>query len=236
MNKPFKVSEVFLYGWNRFKANWRVLVGSTVAAYLVNLLIQIVTKEGHDLAPAQIGMGIVSIAFGLVVAYAAVRIGLLEGKGVKAGWKDLFPETPMIYVKMVGTGALVFLMFGVVAGLAAILMAAFGHGQAGGPLSAVVIVAAFLAVVYLSVKTRFAFYFLVEGSGVVESIKKSFKVVEGSFWLVLGLLFVIAVLNIAGAIAFVVGLLVTVPFTMVMMGNAYHKLAEHRSRHGAHSA
>lgn len=229
MHTSFNIGEAFLYSWKRFKGNWRVLSGSVALAYAVDVLIQIFLKHTIQTPASNSFTTLVGIVLGLVVAYAAANIGILEGKGVKATWDDLFPKDISAYLKVFAVIILVCLMFCVIGGAFAVLFFTLTHPFVI-PVSMIpAILLGIAGIVYLSVKTRFALYFVVDGHDVFESIKKSFTVVDGSFWLVLGLLIVTGLLNIVGTIAFLVGLLVTIPLSLIMMGYAYHKLVTHKA-------
>jgi hypothetical protein len=62
-------------------------------------------------------------------------------------------------------------------------------------------------------------------SGIVDSFKQSARLVNGSRWQVLKFLLAIIGLNIVGLLALVVGLLVTVPMSMVASALVYRTLA-----------
>ena len=64
--------------------------------------------------------------------------------------------------------------------------------------------------------------------GPVEAIKESWRITKGNRWNLFGFMLVVMLLNIAGALAFMVGLLVTVPLTMLAMVYAYRTL-EHEA-------
>ncbi len=58
----------------------------------------------------------------------------------------------------------------------------------------------------------------------------------GVKWHLLGFLLIVALLNLLGAIVFLVGLLVTVPVTMIAYAHIYQKLQAHHRAHHTHGA
>lgn len=63
------------------------------------------------------------------------------------------------------------------------------------------------------------------GLGPIDAIKESKRITDGHKWDLLGFAFVLTVINLLGAIALVVGLLVTVPVTSLAFANAYRVLS-----------
>ena len=72
--------------------------------------------------------------------------------------------------------------------------------------------------IYLSVALWFAStYFVLRKQDAIAAIKSSYHLVHGRWWDYGILFFMIAILNLAGAICFFVGLLVTIPMTVLIM-------------------
>jgi uncharacterized membrane protein len=64
------------------------------------------------------------------------------------------------------------------------------------------------------------------GLGPVEAMKESARITRGYKWPLLGFVLVLALINVVGALALVVGLLVTVPVTSLAFARAYRALTE----------
>lgn len=235
MHTSFKIKEAFSFSWNRFKANWRVLSGTIAGAYLVNIIVSTLSRSAqHDIATISL-WSIVSVILGVMVAYAVTKIGLLEGKGVKVVWKDIFTRDLVIYLEIFALTVLVgvVLAFAVVAAMGAGIV--FSVSVPYDVSIAISVILGLMAIVYLSVVTKFAIYALVDGSDIVGSLKRGFNLVKGSFWKIVGLFVVLVGMNIVGAVALVIGLLVTIPMSIVIMGYVYHKLVEAHTHHTHHS-
>jgi uncharacterized membrane protein len=62
------------------------------------------------------------------------------------------------------------------------------------------------------------------GLGPIEAMKESWRVTKGHKWQLFLLFLALIGLNILGAIALIVGLLVTIPITMLAAAHAYRTL------------
>lgn len=226
MNKSFSIGEAISYGWNRVWANWQVLCGGTLALYIINIVIELITKGVKDSLPGVIAMGIVGAAFGLFTAAVASKAALLEGRGVKATWKAVSDATSTTYGRLLLMFVLTALIILAIGLIGFVLILATGNNS---PFQALVMTICFVTFVFISVRLRFTAFSVIDGSTAVESIKKSWKITKGVFWKLLGLSILLALINIVGAIALLVGLLVTIPLSIVAMGHVYNKLHTHHS-------
>jgi len=67
-----------------------------------------------------------------------------------------------------------------------------------------------------------------KGLGPVASLKESWRITKGSKWELFILIIVLAVLNLLGAIALLIGLFITIPVTALATVHAYRTL-EHKA-------
>jgi len=75
--------------------------------------------------------------------------------------------------------------------------------------------------VYLSVAMFLAFpYFVTKNQDAVESIKASLRMTKNHWWQMLGLLILVALLNLAGALCFGIGVLLSIPMSMLILVEA----------------
>lgn len=83
--------------------------------------------------------------------------------------------------------------------------------------------------IYLAVRFKF-FPFVVlehENSSLLDLIKMTYKITENNFWSVFLFLVIMTLLNIAGFLLFVIGLLVTIPMSLFAFAHVYNRLKEH---------
>ena len=79
--------------------------------------------------------------------------------------------------------------------------------------------------IILALKFQFYDYFIIDKElGIAESIERSGKITEGALWELFLFAIVLIGINILGALCFGVGLLVTIPISMVAMAHVYRQL------------
>ncbi|MGH9806506.1 MAG: hypothetical protein ACRD9W_04480 [Terriglobia bacterium] len=72
----------------------------------------------------------------------------------------------------------------------------------------------------------FAMFIVIDrGLGPIKAMKESTRITRGYKWQLLGFVLVLTVINLAGALALLVGLLVTVPVTSLAFAHAYRALS-----------
>jgi len=195
----FSIKEALKFGWDTTKKNFWFLVGLTFLVWVAGYVPQIV--DGMDKGR---GHGLVTIASWLLAAWVqlgAVRIllALVDGKPVSFA---LLKQTDVrSYIAYVVTSILVGMMVAI-----------------GTLIFVVPGVMVALAVGMYS-------YRIVDAkAGVIDSIKQSVAITRGHRWQLFGLALMMVLLNILGAIVVGIGLLVTVPVTMLAHAYVYRKL------------
>lgn len=79
--------------------------------------------------------------------------------------------------------------------------------------------------IIFSIKLQFASYLVVDkGKGVVEALSGSWEMTKGVKWNLFLFWILLALINILGALCLLVGLLITVPLSMVATAYVYRKL------------
>ncbi len=66
-------------------------------------------------------------------------------------------------------------------------------------------------------------------SGVMAAIKESWEITRGHFWKLLGFMVLAGILNIAGAMVFMIGLILTIPLSFYALILIYRKLSSSRT-------
>jgi uncharacterized membrane protein len=88
------------------------------------------------------------------------------------------------------------------------------------------IIALVIPGIVLSIALRFAPFFVVDkNEGPIESLFSSARITRGNKWAVLQFLALVVAVNIAGALALLVGLFVTIPVTALATVSAYRTLS-----------
>jgi uncharacterized membrane protein len=198
MQPVFTIKDALGFGWRKTMENIAFLIFLTLGFFIVSLALD---KEGDGAVSAI--FQIVNLFVSYFAMFTFVRIGLTVYRGGKPRAKEVFEfdwKTFGLYV-----AAAILTMIATAVGFVLliipgiILMVRFGF---------------------------FAFALIDEGLGPVESIKRSLSLTKGRFWRLLGFSAVLAVINLAGALAFGVGLIVTAPLCLLATVYVYEKLKE----------
>lgn len=196
------VGECIRFGWNTLKKRPLMVIGSFVIAMVVSGISSSLLDpgEGAPVTVTTILMGLVSLAIGLFVEIGLVTFSLRAHDSVETVQvKDLWNPTPFLWYLIaqisVGLGVLIGLVLLVVPG------------------------------VMLALGWMFASYLIVDKSRrPFEAIKESWNLTKGHKWQLLLLVVTIIGLNILGLLALIVGLLVTIPISMLAIVHAYRTL------------
>ena len=88
------------------------------------------------------------------------------------------------------------------------------------------LIALVLPGIYLATRLQFYRFLIVDNQsmGPVEALKKSMEMTKGHFWKLLGFMVVIILFNILGALLLLVGLLITIPVSVLASTYLYERL------------
>lgn len=244
MTHTFSIREAFVFGWHTVRNN-SALVFQVVLTLFAIQVAQSIVSEVLEETLIGILASIVLMLVGLVVGVGAAVITLKIAKGHSAQYRELLQPVEFI-VRFVLAGfyaavitalpvlaaAAIFVPLGVLIAGPEVVLAetaptvltqqmVVGIVVAGIGIAIGVVGSLYLALRYFMV--RFA---VVDGAGISESLKKSRHLTVGVKWKLV--LFVLAaiVLNLLGLLAFLVGVLVTLPMTMFAHAYVYLKLKE----------
>jgi uncharacterized membrane protein len=194
MNTAFTIKESVSFGWKEVKKNFWFLTLFTLATLVVGGIV------GGGKNPSVIGQ-FLSVLVSLFMTFTFARIGLDAVKGKVFAWKD--------------TLEISWNVFGMYIIASILCMIAYMIGFA------LLIIPGLIILVRLS----FFGFFILEGeASPVHAIKRSWALTKGRFWQLFAFGIVLGLVNIAGALAIGVGLLVTTPLTLIALAYAYHKL------------
>lgn len=199
MNTPFTIKEAVHFGWNAFKKDPWFFIGVTAVLMAFSMVVNGLTGGGHGFG-AFLGF-LISLLASTVVAVAYTRLALSTVAGAHVGWDGLW--APQFYFSMLGTtilqSALVLVGF--------ILLIIPG-----------IIASLLLSLSQLSVVDK--------NLSPVDAIKESYRLTRPHLWQMFLFVLTLMVLNILGLIALVVGLLVTIPVSLLAFAYVYKKLSD----------
>ncbi|WP_305093540.1 hypothetical protein [Prescottella sp. R16] len=200
------VGAAISYGWKKFTANAGVWVGILVVAAVISIVVSLPWSIGRDTDDLtdlsasfslwQIIGNIVSIVVGYLISAALIRGALHETDGRPPGFASFFE------FKNVGAIILASFLVGVMTGIGFVLLVIPG------------LVIAFL--------TWWTLEFVVDqDQDAITAIKSSFGAIASNWSTLLLLALALFGLNIVGTLLCFVGLLVTIPVTILASTYAY---------------
>ncbi len=200
----FSAMECLRFGWETFKSRPWFFVGVTVILLILQTIISSVSslseKSGDPHGLAQVALGVIITAIGMVIEIAAIRFALKAHEAPhEVSLHDALPIAPFWKFVggqiAVGAAVLVGLVLLVVPGVIAAI--AFSQAQ------------------FLIIDRRL---------WPIEAMKESWRITKGHWMQLLGLIVLLMLINIAGAIVLMVGLLVSIPVSYLAMVRAYRML------------
>jgi len=211
---PFQVGDAISFGFRRFGKNvgaWLLLALILLGINLVWSLISGDFDRFRDAFDSSTNTASVSLGFGGIVMSVIgfvissfitaflTKGGLDESAGKKPSVGDFFQ------IRNFGNVVLAALIVGILTGVGLVLCILPG-----------------LAVALFS---AFTYYFVIDRQlSALDAIRASWSLVAKNFGAVLGLLVLLFLLNVAGAIVCGLGLFVTIPVSYIAVGYAYRRL------------
>lgn len=202
--KSIHIFATFSHALEVFTANWRQYLGLLITVMVVAGFLGIASTTTTDY-----GYSVTSpvIALGAIIATMILQIGLIESslalvRGKKVEFTDLYKNITLKKGLLYFVSSFIMAMVTV---LGFILLIIPG--------------------VYLAIALMFTKYVAVDQQlGPIESVFASNKMVWGNWWKMFALVLILIVLNILGFFAFIIGLLLTIPVSMLVIADAYNQL------------
>lgn len=192
--KNWSVKGSLAHGWNITKTNFWFLAALLLIIYIVSYALE------------ESAVGFLFSAFtGFIMASVALRLSRHEHTDFKNLFKDLSGGKFVQYLIMMIITT-IFIIVG------AVLLVV--------PGIVVAIMTAFSTYVLLDKPKNVAW----NSTSFWQSIKESKHITKGHKWDLFGYFLLALVLNILGALAFGVGLIVTIPVTLIGLAHIYDKL------------
>lgn len=206
--KKFSIKESIKLGWEITKKNIGFLVGVVLIAFFVNLIPNFVTEalgENENNASLEILKIVIALAawiLNLLVSLGMVKVSLAILDKKEKNFSDLFNGYPLLLNFFVGS-----ILYALVVFLGLILFIIPG--------------------IYFAIKYQFYSYFIVDKKmGAIEAMKASGKITQGVKLHLIIFSFALGILNLLGMLALGIGLLVTIPVTMLAYAHVYRELSK----------
>jgi uncharacterized membrane protein len=191
----FSIREVFQFGWEKTKTNSTVLFQGVLALFGIHVASLIIEKTLHNSIEGFLAttlLMVVSLAVGVGMTIVSLRIA----RGVPATYKDIVPSADILWR---------YCLASVLSALAII----------GG------LILFILPGIYVAIRLMMVRFLILDGSGVRESLQQSFDMTKGAEWKLLGFMVALILINVLGMLALIVGLLVTIPISMMASAQVY---------------
>lgn len=198
--------EVIKLGFNKFKANWKFLAAVGLISLLVNHDAQLIeTTEKYsnlkiDLPFLALSvLWVISWIIKMIVDLGTINISLKIVENKKAVFADLLCYKPLLDYTFASLIYFVIIILG--------------------------LICLIIPGIIFSIRLQFYSYLIVDlGLGPIEALKKSWEMTKGKVWNLFLLGALLMLLNLAGMLLFLVGLVATTPISMIAMAKVYRKL------------
>lgn len=190
-NYTVKIGEYIGSGWNLFQKNAGPFIGFTILVALINILIAKINESASPVG----SLISVMISGPLNAGFLIVAFKLLRGRATSFGdfFRGFNYYLPLFLVSLVS---------GVMIGIGFILLIIPG--------------------IYLAVAYTFALPFVLEKKmNFWDAMELSRKLISKNWFAFFGFVIVLGLINIAGALVFGLGLLVTIPLSVGAIAAAY---------------
>ncbi len=202
--KSFSIKEAIRFGWRTVLSNFGFFFPFMIILIILNAFFGVITElaEQREMLLLHLTLTIISYVVSIFLSLGIIRITLdfYDGKTPKI--EDLFSQGRFLW--------------------AAVL---------AGILFSLIILPGFILFVipgiYLMCRFYFYDYSIVDkGKNAIDALKDSWKVTEGKVLRIVLFLLALLGINLLGAIAFLVGLFVTVPLSILAFAHVYRNLED----------
>ena len=199
----FQIGEAIKFGWEKFKAHFLFLWLTLGVVAGISILTGYLEKAVEEEEFISFAVSLGSIFITMILELGLIRLYLtLIDTDQESKLAELFSEYRLFWRYLGGT-------------ILYVLMVILG------------LILLILPGIYLALKYQFFVYLLVDKNlGVFESLQTSARMTEGEKWQLFGLSLALLALNIAGALALLIGLLVTIPVSALAFVFVYRKLSK----------
>ena len=198
MQPLFSIKEALRFAWAEFKKDPWFFVGVTAVLTVFSMVVNALTGGGHGMSSI-LGM-IISLLASTVVTIAYARLALSTIAGAHVGWDGLW--APQYLLPMLGATVLQTII--VVVGFILLIIP--------GIFASLLLCFTQISVVDKNLTP-------------LDALKESYRLTRPHLWQLFLFALSLILLNIVGLLALVVGLLVTIPVTLISVAHVYRILA-----------
>lgn len=193
----FTIKESFSFGWATFKKDPWFYVGVTLALSAFTIIVDSLTGDGYGFMGV-IGF-LISLLASTVVTIAYARLALSAAGGTHVGWDGLW--APQYFFSVLG--AMILQTLVILIGLVLLVVP--------GIIAALLLSFTQLAVVDKNLNP-------------IDALKESYRLARPHLGKLFLLMLALIGINLLGLVALVVGLLVTIPVSLITVAHIYRTL------------
>jgi hypothetical protein len=242
MTHLFSIQEAIRFGWHGVKSHSGVLFPAMLVVAVIQMLSMFFDSDAPTAldVSASIVLGVASVFVG--TGLTQIALGIAQGHHV--AFRQLFPHWRIAWNYFVAgllSGLIVMIPIAVAVGIGFLAVfftggsAIFGGAPAamtgmiiaGFVAAGAVIVGGVAAALYLGIRYSMVRYAVLDHHAIVQSLRTSWAMTSMHVWKLAGFLAVLGLLNVLGFVVLVVGLLVTIPISIIAYAHVYLKLKSH---------
>jgi len=231
MEHHISIGDALRFGWQKTRAHSMLIFQVLLTLFAVQVAQSIVSKTIGDTLQGGLAT-LVLIVIGIALGIGFTNIGLKIAKGEHTGYRDIMPSLSLgiSYIAASLLAGLVTIVPIVIALIISLVLVTILHGVAVAVVMVPVIAVGAVFAIYFGLRYFFVRFIILENpKEITDSLRISAKITEGRKWWLLGFMIVLGLLNILGAILLLVGLLITIPMTLIAYAHVYHTLRTHHS-------
>lgn len=198
----YLISEAIHFGWNRTKQRFGFFVALLLATTIISRIPAVIGAQLPENSPPALLLFLIFAVLNVIISWGIIKISLLEARGVNASWSS-FLGTARDYWQFF----LVSLVYTLIVLAGFILLIIPG--------------------IIWSIKYQYMIYLVIDKNmGIRESMKLSAAMTDGVKWDLLAFEFITGIINVLGFFALIIGLLMTVPTSIIAQAKVYDRLLE----------
>ena len=239
MKSSFSIRESLRFGWDTTRANSAIVFQVVLTLLALQIAGSIIQKVLAHTLLGGLGSAVIFI-LNIFVSVGATVISLKLARGEEVAYREIIPDWRLTLRFMVAGIIAAIVVFAplVLAGLVSIILLAATFGHIAGTaqefvvhmhsiqfwVAACLVLVGLAATLYLAVRLSMVRFVILDSPAILQSMRVSRRMTQGIFWKLLGFLFIVAILNIIGFAALFVGVLLTLPVSLIAYAHIYDKL------------
>lgn len=219
IHHDFNIKKILESAWDKTKEHLVFLISLLLCAFVIMILAAFIPLI-NIIVPLLIGIAFIKISLLIVSGTKPTKSHVIDSlKKYKVAWKFFLATLVYMLIPFI-TVILYYTTVLLVISNVPVL------------LSVMAIPLFFLTVfliptsVYLIIRLQFYKFLVVENEniGVLEAFKQSMLITRGNFWKILAFMIVLVAMNVLGKLALGIGLLITVPISLLANAILYKEL------------